>query len=123
MYDLGLKIKELRLKRGMTQETLGQRISKSKSAICSYETNAQLPPLDVVISIATALNVSLDQLAGLDTNSYITISTLDTEQKQLIELLLAEFAAPSGIGPELSHQQINILQKAILIFSNNLRPE
>ena len=123
MYDLGLKIKELRLKRGMTQETLGRRISKSKSAICSYETNAQLPPLDVVISIATALNVSLDQLAGLDTNSYITISTLNTEQKQLIELLLAEFAAPSGLGPELSHQQINILQKAILIFSNNLRPE
>ena len=123
MYDLGLKIKDLRLKRGMTQETLGRRISKSKSAICSYETNAQIPPLDVAISIASALNVSLDQLVGLDAEPVVSINTLNAEQKELIELLLAEFITPSSNSSALSQQQVNILQKIILIFASNMIKE
>lgn len=117
MYDLGLRIKNLRLQRGITQETLGRRINKSKSAVCSYETNAQLPPLDVAISIASALNVSLEQLIGFDTEEYISTSSLKSAQKKVLDLLISEFLSPSSNGCQLSPQQIQIIQKIILIFS------
>ena len=49
MYDLGFRIKEIRTRRGLNQKELAQRINKSKSAVCGYETNAQIPPLEVLV--------------------------------------------------------------------------
>lgn len=60
MYDLGYRIKEIRTQRGMAQNELAKRINKSKSAVCGYESDAQVPPLEVLVSIASVLNVSLD---------------------------------------------------------------
>lgn len=62
MYDLGYKIKLLRVRRGISQRDLARRINKSTSAVSSYETNAQMPPLDVLISICEVLHTSLDYL-------------------------------------------------------------
>lgn len=117
MYDLGLRIKTLRQQRGITQETLGRLINKSKSAVCSYETDAQIPPLDVIISIATALNVTLDQLVGFDKDGSISLRYLGKPERQVIDLLLSEFANPTDCGDELSQQQLLILQKLIYIFT------
>lgn len=43
MYDLGFRIKEIRTRRGLNQKELAQRINKSKSAVCGYETKIQAP--------------------------------------------------------------------------------
>lgn len=59
MYDFGLRLKKLRKSRGLTQKMLADRINKSVSAVSSYESNAQLPPLDVSKSIALALGISI----------------------------------------------------------------
>ena len=82
MYDLGYRLKNIRLQHGFSQESLGKRINKSKSAICSYETNAQIPPLDVLTSIATVFNVSLDYLVGFDTNNIYSVRGLSAQQKE-----------------------------------------
>lgn len=66
MYDLGYRIKEIRTQRGITQSELAKRINKSKSAVSGYESNAQIPPSEVLVSIATVLNVSLDYLVGFE---------------------------------------------------------
>ncbi len=42
------------------EKVLAGRINKSVAAVSSYETNVQSPPLDVLISIASVLNVSLE---------------------------------------------------------------
>lgn len=60
MFDFGLRIRELRKSRNMSQEDLGRRIGRSKPVISSYENNIKIPPLDVLISISTVFNVSLD---------------------------------------------------------------
>lgn len=117
MYDLGLRIKEIRTQRGLTQSALARKISKSISAVSSYETNMQMPPLDVLLSIASALNVTLDQLVGFDADASISVKGLTKQQKQIIDMILAEFAFPSGTNAELSSQQLHILQQLILIFS------
>ena len=57
--SIGNRIKELRIKRGYTQQSLGEKINKSKATISSYEKDVQLPPLEVAIDIASALNRSL----------------------------------------------------------------
>lgn len=93
MYDLGLRLKEIRSRRGLTQKALARRINKSVSAVSSYESNAQMPPLDVLISIASVLNVSLDELVGFSAEKTISLKSLNAQQQEVIELLIAEFTA------------------------------
>lgn len=117
MYDLGLRIKELRKQRGITQSVLAKRISKSVSAVSSYESNSQMPPLDVLLSIADSLNVTLDQLVGFDTTSSVSLRNLSPKQREVVNLILAEFSFPSSNSIEISLHQLEILQKLILLFS------
>ena len=116
MYDLGSKIKTIRQKRGITQKELAVRINKSTSTISSYETNAQLPPLDVVGDIALTLNVSLDYLAGIEKTNTFSAKHLTPEQTELLELLFYEFHTGASYTGVLSQEQILIIQKMIHYF-------
>lgn len=117
MYDLGSRIKEAREKRGITQGELARRINRSVPTISSYETNAQTPPTDVLLSIANTLHVSLDYLLEWEGRRSYSVEELSDPQKELIDLLYSEFTKPSKEGDALSRQQIEILQKLILLFS------
>lgn len=116
MEDIGLRLQHIRKKRGLTQKDLANRIHKSSSAISSYETNSQLPPLDVLISISLSLGVSLDYLAGLECREYISIEKLSNQQKDLIVKLTSEFLSPSSNEKELSVSQKEILEKLLYLF-------
>ena len=59
MFDFGLRIRELRESRHMSQESLGRRIGRSKPVISNYENNIKYPPLEVLISIANVYNVTI----------------------------------------------------------------
>ena len=117
MYDLGYRIKEIRTQRGMAQNELAKRINKSKSAVCGYESEAQVPPLEVLVSIASVLNVSLDYLVGFEMEEPISVANLTNQQKKIINLILEEFSRPTNSSPRLSQQQITIIQELICLFS------
>lgn len=117
MYDLGYRIKEIRTQRGMAQNELAKRINKSKSAVCGYESEAQVPPLEVLVSIASVLNVSLDYLVGFDKEEPVSLNNLTDQQKRIINLLLVEFSNPTNTSHRLSQQQIIIIQELICLFS------
>lgn len=119
MYDLGYRIKEIRTQRGMAQNELAKRINKSKSAVCGYESDAQVPPLEVLVSIATVLNVSLDYLVGVEMEEPISVANLTNQQKKIINLILEEFSSPTNSSPRLSQQQITIIQELICLFIGN----
>lgn len=116
MYDIGNRIKELRIKRGYTQQSLGEKINKSKATISSYEKDVQLPPLEVAIDIASVLNVSLDYLVGLSLDGELSVKGLSQEQKEIIELICDDFLKPANDSNELTAEQIKILQKLIILF-------
>lgn len=118
MDDFGSRLRELRKRRGFTQKALADRINKSLSAVSSYETNAQMPPLDVLISIASVLNISLDSLAGLERKDVIVMDKLSTPQKEVIWLLNNEFNSPTSDYGGLSEAQKDILNKLLCIFFN-----
>ncbi len=117
MYDFGTRLRELRRQRGLTQKDLAAKINKSIAAISSYETGAQMPPGDVLKSIAYALNTSADYLLDIDKSNAITLKNLTIEQQDTLELILKEFSNPTNNGLILSPQQIDIIQRLILAFS------
>ena len=65
MPTLGEQIKDLRIKNGMTQEELAQKLNTTKAAISRYESNQRQPKLEVLTSIAMILNANPDELFGL----------------------------------------------------------
>lgn len=59
---LGLKIKEIRLKAGLTQDNLAEMVSCNTSHISNIENNHTKVSLGVLMAIANALNTSIDYL-------------------------------------------------------------
>ena len=82
----------------------------------SYETNVQIPPLDVLISIASALNVSLDFLVGFDRKEVIVIEDLSASQKEIMNMLMEEFSTTSSSKDRPSDSQFEILKKLLSVF-------
>lgn len=116
MSDLGLRLQKLRKQRGLTQKMLAERINKSLSAVSSYETNTQMPPLDVLISIASVLNVSLDYLVGFERRDVIVIDSLTDMQKEFINMLVTEFMSAKSESHKLSPAQKELLERMLYIF-------
>ena len=77
MFDFGLRIRELRESRHMSQESLGRRIGRSKPVISNYENNIKYPPLEVLISIANVFNVKYNN-GDVDTRAIITNDLLNS---------------------------------------------
>jgi len=117
MYSFGSRLRETRIRRSLTQKMLADRVNKSVSAISSYELNIQMPPLDVLISIASVLHVSLDYLAGLDGVENYSAKELQPNQKEFLDLLFSEFTAPTKDEQGLSEKQIVIAQKLFQLFA------
>lgn len=62
MLNVGNKIKELRKKRGITQEQLAESIGVSFQAVSKWENSIALPDIALVPSLASYFGVSLDTL-------------------------------------------------------------
>ena len=58
------RIRELRRKKGMTQEALGKIIETGPDAICVYEKGRNYPEVRKLIILADYFGVSLDYLVG-----------------------------------------------------------
>lgn len=91
IYDFGLRIQELRKKKGWTQSDLAKRLGISKQAIYRYESNIRTPTLPIVINLAKKLDVSLDYLMGLDNAETIKIRGLDEKQRQVLRSFVDVF--------------------------------
>lgn len=64
MKDFARILKELRKRKNLSQEALGNKLGIGQTSIANYEANKRVPSLEVFISIAKIFNVSLDYLAG-----------------------------------------------------------
>ncbi|MEX1243805.1 MAG: helix-turn-helix transcriptional regulator [Thermoanaerobaculia bacterium] len=61
---LGDRIRRFRLAKGLTQTDLGKMVGVSQRVITYYEVRGVSPPPDLLVRIADALDVSLDELFG-----------------------------------------------------------
>lgn len=61
---IGRRLKDLRIKRGLSQQDLGIAIGVTKVSICGYETGTRLPSLDNLVKLADVLETTIDYLLG-----------------------------------------------------------
>ncbi|MBD5503885.1 MAG: helix-turn-helix transcriptional regulator [Lachnospiraceae bacterium] len=62
MVEFGEKVKQIREERGMTQQTLAEKLYVTRQAVSRWERGARYPELLTAKKIARVLNVSLDEL-------------------------------------------------------------
>lgn len=63
---IGSNIKELRLRQGITQETLAQRIGVTPSAVGNYECGVSFPKETVLMRLFGALGCTPNELLGAE---------------------------------------------------------
>ena len=74
MYDIGSRIKALRLKNGLTLEELGSRTELTKGFLSQLERNLTSPSLTTLEDIVEALGVSMAKFFAEDDEEQIVIS-------------------------------------------------
>ena len=62
---LGEKIRELRIRQGLSQEALATRLGVSRQAVSKWEKNLSYPDTENLLALAALFGVSGDELAGL----------------------------------------------------------
>ena len=71
--DFGDKLKQYRLKEGLSQEQLAEKIGVSRQAITKWETKRGLPDVENMIILAELFNLTLDEL--VDEKIHIVLSS------------------------------------------------
>lgn len=97
--DIGQRIKEKRIEKGLTQEKLSEMIGVGPSHMSHIESGSTVPSFEVFISILNALGCSADDLLCRETsaskpllNSWLSELVADcdsTETKILSDILVA----------------------------------
>lgn len=65
MPSIGDKIKELRLAKKMTQETLAQNLNVTVSAVSQWESGKTMPDISMLVPLCHMFSVSADDLLGI----------------------------------------------------------
>lgn len=61
---IGKRIKEERIKKGLSQQQLGEIIGVTKVSVCGYESGTRLPSLETFEMMAELFGTSTDYLLG-----------------------------------------------------------
>lgn len=88
---LNEKIKELRLKSGLSQAELARRLQVTRSSVNAWEMGLNIPTTQYIVELSKLFNVSSDYILGLDNNMKLDVSNLNNEELNIIYNLLMYF--------------------------------
>ena len=93
IFDFGLRLRELREKKRLSQQQLADWLGLTRSSISNYENNTQTPPADTLVRLADIYGVSVDYLLGVknDRKRVLVIEGLTPSQEKALEILADEF--------------------------------
>ena len=100
--DFGTRLASTRKEKGFTQDDLEKATGINKRLISRYEKNDTMPSIDVARKLASALQVSLDYLTGLDYSLFI-------KDPEMIKLLKGY--------EQLKDEDKNVIKKMLKAFS------
>jgi len=114
MNSFGDNIKELRMKKGFSQEVFAKEIGVHVTNLSKYERNLSNPSFEIAQKMAAVLEVSLDTLAYGNDKASSTIQDnellhlfnksqkLSKEQQNTVKDLLSAFLFKSNIQQQLT---------------------
>ena len=101
--DIGKKIKEIRVLRKMTLETLAEKTGFTKGYLSKVEKSEKAPPVSTLIRIAAALQVNLSEMLGETEGSHLFSLVKKTER-----VFVARDSSRFGYSYEsLAHKFLN----------------
>ncbi|MBB6636787.1 helix-turn-helix domain-containing protein [Cohnella thailandensis] len=105
--NMGERLRELRLKRNISQEEVARHIGITRSAYSHYEINNRQPIYETLIKLAAYFDVSLDYIIGGNSPSQSNMSYElpdATDSKEILMLL-------RGMNHEQRKQSLGLLHE------------
>ena len=96
---VGSRVKELRKKKGLTQQKLADMINVTKVSICCYEKGTRFPNLETFYDLVEKLDTTPDYLLGMDRK---VVSEGDEPYISIVQKEELEFIVESRKYTELS---------------------
>jgi transcriptional regulator with XRE-family HTH domain len=102
---LGRRIADARMRKAWTQADLARELGASRERVSKWECGVNVPPLDILVALRTALGVSLDELIVGETPAQSLVSPEEREElrwvvKGMERLLSGITDLPTGIGAQ-----------------------
>ena len=91
MFDLGLKLSELRKNKNWTQKRMSALLGISEASISKYESNIAAPSVDTLRAYAVLFGVSLDELLGNQSKGCLSLQGLTDSQIAVVTQLALMF--------------------------------
>ncbi len=87
---VGSRVKELRKKKGLTQQKLADMINVTKVSVCCYEKGTRFPNLETFYDLVDKLDTTPDYLLGMDRKVVAEEdeSYMATVQKEELEFII-----------------------------------
>lgn len=115
------KLKALRLKNGLTQDELGEKLYLSRTSISNYEIGKNEPNIETIIAISDLFNITTDELlrGGVNTMTNfekIKQMSIDEMARSGIDFFSCPYNIPGDppysycdceIGEKFNHNCIN----------------
>lgn len=125
--NLGERLKELRLKRKISQTDLAKHFNIARSTLSQYESNTRTPSDEMKLKFAEYYNVSIDYLLGNNDNTEIRLTDKDTKdiQKDLKKIMDDYREQTDGTkyynGVELQDEDFDYLELAMQVALEKIK--
>lgn len=100
VYDFGMRLKELRKSRRLSQSDVAERLKVTRATISGYECNIITPSVEQLVKLAVLYNTSLDYMMGMENRLYLYLDDLNESQQKtvldVVERLKQEFLNPQS---------------------------
>lgn len=89
---IGERLKEARIKKGLTQSQLGELLGVSKVSICGYEKGTRTPTMEKFLALIQILDLDVQYILGLevkvvDTNNTSYMKRMAKKDIEIIEVI------------------------------------
>lgn len=88
VFDFGLRLRELRNSKKLSQPQLAEMLELTRASISSYENNIGYPSVETLIRFSNIFHVSVDYLLGLEHQRTLVVHNMSERQLELIDLFI-----------------------------------
>ena len=74
MNNIGERLKQLRIEKGLTQAEVAKALGVNKSCVSKYENDKNLPKAFVLLKMVKFFGVSANYILGLDKNKKLPMN-------------------------------------------------